>query len=210
MRRLTLKQLSVTHYPSAGGESSSPPKSDKTGRKKVGAKQLFWLLRCRLWTNNNTVRVAGTMGSKITDKKRKSRDSESESDDELANGLFDGILSQSEDEEDYLPSDDDDDVEDSENEGTGASEDDDDDDDDDILSDDIPSDVDSEEAINRLVKQQEELEITEPGVDPKREEDDGADRNYRIEKDANGGERYVYECVPLLEQTSFRLILTRC
>ncbi|KAH6650826.1 NUC169 domain-containing protein [Chaetomium tenue] len=131
------------------------------------------------------------MGSKITDKKRKSRDSDSESDDELANGLFDGILSQSEDEEDYLPSDDDDGVEDSEDEGTGAS--DDDDDDDDILSDDIPSDVDSEEAINRLVKQQGELEITEPGVDPKREEDDGADRNYRIEKDANGGERYVYD-----------------
>lgn len=140
------------------------------------------------------------MGSKLTDKKRKSRDLDPESDDELANGLFDGVLSQSEDEEDYLPSDDDeDDVEDSESEGTGASED---DDADDLLSDDIPSDVDSEEAINRLVKQQGELEITEPGVDPKREEDDGADRNYRIEKDANGGERYVYECVLLLGQAA--------
>lgn len=140
------------------------------------------------------------MGSKLTDKKRKSRDLDPESDDELANGLFDGVLSQSEDEEDYLPSDDDeDDVEDSESEGTGASED---DDADDLLSDDIPSDVDGEEAINRLVKQQGELEITEPGVDPKREEDDGADRNYRIEKDANGGERYVYECVLLLGQAA--------
>jgi ribosome biogenesis protein ERB1 len=149
------------------------------------------------------------MGSKLTDKKRKSRDSDPESDDELGNGLFDGVLSQSEDEEDYLPSDDgdEDDVEDSESEGTGASEE---EDDDDILSDDIPSDVDSEEAINRLVKQQGELEITEPGVDPKLPEDDGADRNYRIEKDANGGERYVYECVLLLGQAAFWLILTRC
>ena len=142
------------------------------------------------------------MGSKLTEKKRKSRDSDPESNDELANGLFDGVLSQSEDEEDYLASDDgdEDDVEDSESEGTGPS---DDEDDDDLLSDDIPSDVDSEEAINRLVKQQGELEITEPGVDPKREEDDGADRNYRIEKDANGGERYVYECVLLCDKLAF-------
>ncbi|KAK3300312.1 NUC169 domain-containing protein [Chaetomium fimeti] len=133
------------------------------------------------------------MGSKLTDKKRKSRDSDPESDDELANGLFDGILSQSEDEEAYLPSDDgdEDDVDDSESEGTGASGDE--DEEDDILSDDIPSDVDSEEAINRLVKQQGELEITEPGVDPKRGEDDGEEKNYRVEKDANGGERYVYD-----------------
>src|SRR5690349_10415851 len=118
------------------------------------------------------------MGSKLTDKKRKSADSDPESDNELANGLFDGILSQSEDEEDYLPSDDgdEDDVDDSESEGTGASEGE--DDDNDILSDDIPSDVDSEEAIDRLVKQQGELEITEPGVDPKRREDDGEDKNY--------------------------------
>jgi ribosome biogenesis protein ERB1 len=137
------------------------------------------------------------MGSKLADKKRKSRDSDSESDDELGNGLFDGVLSQSEDEEDFIPSDDDEaedeDEDESGSEGTEGSEDE--EDDDDILSDDIPSDVDGEEEINKLVKQQEELEITEPGVDPKPKEDDTEERNYRVEKDANGGERYVYECV---------------
>lgn len=138
------------------------------------------------------------MGSKITEKKRKAREpeSDSESDNELANGLFDGVLSQSEDEEDYLPSDEgDDEVDDSESESEGFDGSEDDGEDDDILSDDIPSDVDGEEEISKLVKQQQELEITEPGVDPKRKDDDGEEKNYRIEKDANGGERYVYECV---------------
>lgn len=130
------------------------------------------------------------MGSKLTDKKRKSRDveSDSESEDELANGLFEGILSQSEDEEDFLPSDNDD-----ESEGDGSDVDDD-EEDDDILSDDIPSDADGEEEMEKLVKRQEELEITEPGVDPKRTDGDEKGNNYRIERDANGGERYVYEC----------------
>jgi ribosome biogenesis protein ERB1 len=133
------------------------------------------------------------MGSKITDKKRKTVESDSESDDGLANGLFDGILSQSEDEEDYIPSDGEDEVDDSGSEGTGGSEDE--EDEDGFLSDDIPSDVDAEDEISRLVKQQGELEITEPGVDPKRPEDDSEEKNYRVERDANGGERYVYECV---------------
>jgi ribosome biogenesis protein ERB1 len=150
------------------------------------------------------------MGSKLTDKKRKSAESDSESDDELGNGLFDGVLSQSEDEEDYLPSDgDDEDVDESESEGTEGSEDEDDEDEDDILSDDIPSDVDGEEEINKLVKQQGELEITEPGVDPKPKGDDGVEKNYRVERDANGGERYVYECVLQLGRVSAWLMLTR-
>ena len=143
---------------------------------------------------SRTTSSAGTMGPKLTDKKRKAREPEPESDNELANGLFDGVLSQSEDEEDYIPSDQvDDSASESESEGSDASEDE--DDDDDILSDDIPSDVDEEEEIDKLVRQQGELEITEPGVDPKRKGDDGEEKNYRIEKDANGGERYVYECV---------------
>ena len=143
---------------------------------------------------SRTTSPAGTMGSKITDKKRKAREPEPESDNELANGLFDGVLSQSEDEEDYVPSDEvDDSASESGSEGSDASEDE--NDDDDILSDDIPSDVDDEEEIDKLVRQQSELEITEPGVDPKRKEDDGEEKNYRVETDANGGERYVYECV---------------
>ncbi|KAK4251952.1 NUC169 domain-containing protein [Corynascus novoguineensis] len=138
------------------------------------------------------------MGSKITDKKRKSKDSDSESEDELGNGLFDGVLSQSEDEEDYLPSDDggeDEDADESESEGSDGFEDegDEDEDEDGILSDDIPSDIDDEEKMDKLVKQQEGLEITEPGVDPKPKEKEEEQRNYRIERDANGGERYVYD-----------------
>ncbi|KAJ4297114.1 Ribosome biogenesis protein erb1 [Collariella sp. IMI 366227] len=128
------------------------------------------------------------MGSKFADKKRKAQQSDSESDDELGNGLFDGVLSQSEDEEDYIPSDDD--ADESGTEGTEGS--DDEEEDDGILSDDIPSDLDEDE-MSKLVKQQEELEITEPGVDPKRKDDDSEERNFRIETDANGGERYVYD-----------------
>lgn len=139
------------------------------------------------------------MGSKLADKKRKSRDSDSESDDELGNGLFDGVLSQSEDEEDYIPSgeEDDDDVDESGSEGTEGSEDE--EDDDALLSDDIPSDVEDEDGMGKLVKGSAELEITEPGVDPKPKDEDSEEKNYRIETDANGGVRYVYECVAWLE-----------
>ncbi|KAK4230575.1 ribosome biogenesis protein ERB1 [Podospora fimiseda] len=128
------------------------------------------------------------MKAKVLDKKRKARDvsSDSESDDELGNGLFDGVLSASEDEEDYIPSDqiEEDDSE-SENDGTEGS-DEDEEDDDALLSDDIPSD---DEELSKL----EELEITEPGVDPKPKEVEEDERNYRIDKDANGNDRYVYD-----------------
>jgi ribosome biogenesis protein ERB1 len=142
------------------------------------------------------------MGAKLTEKKRKSREPDLESDNELANGLFDGVLSQSDDEEDFVPSDEVDEDEDADGSGsedTENSEDGEDGEDEDgILSDDIPSDTDGEEEITKLVKQQEELEITEPGVDPKPKGQGGDDGvNYRVEKDANGGERYVYECVAL-------------
>ena len=182
--------------PLAAGGEEGPAKIGRA-EKKDGL-SLFWLLSPQRSSNCSITRPTGTMGSKLTDKKRKAREPESESDNELANGLFDGVLSQSEDEEDYIPSDDDN-VDDSESdsEGTDASEDEEDEeeDGDDILSDDIPSDVDDENEIDKLVKQHQELEITEPGVDPKPRQDDGEERNYRIEKDANGGERYVYECV---------------
>ncbi|KAK4162137.1 putative cytosolic ribosome biogenesis protein [Cladorrhinum sp. PSN259] len=129
------------------------------------------------------------MKAKTVDKKRKARDfsSDSESDDELGNGLFDGVLSASEDEEDHIPPGEvDEDDSESENDGTEGSDEEEDDDDDALLSDDIPSD---DEELSKM----EELEITEPGVDPKPKNADQEGRNYRIEKDAYGGERYVYD-----------------
>ncbi|KAK4464897.1 ribosome biogenesis protein ERB1 [Cladorrhinum samala] len=126
------------------------------------------------------------MKAKTVEKKRKARDdsSDSESDDELGNGLFDGVLDASEDEGDYIPSDEiEEDESGSENDGSDGS---DEEDDDALLSDDIPSD-------NEDLSKMEDLEIAEPGVDPKRTEADDEGRNYRIEKDANGGERYVYD-----------------
>lgn len=143
------------------------------------------------------------MGSKQALKKRKSRESESESDDELANGLFDGVLSQSEDEEDYVFSDDGDeqdeeDADESGSEGTEGSEDDEEDEEDEdaILSDDIPSDADEKEEAGRAAEEDEEPEITEPGVDPKpKRKEVKEEKNYRVERSANGGIRYVYEFV---------------
>ncbi|KAK0746107.1 NUC169 domain-containing protein [Schizothecium vesticola] len=128
------------------------------------------------------------MGSKLLEKKRKVRVEELESEDELAEGAFDGVLSQSDDDEfDNVNSD-----EENENdEHEDASEDE--DDDDALLSDDIPSDVDHDDVMSKLVKGTEDVEITEPGVDPKRNDDDDDGRNYRVEKDANGNERYVYD-----------------
>ncbi|KAK0655680.1 NUC169 domain-containing protein [Cercophora newfieldiana] len=130
------------------------------------------------------------MASKLVEKKRKVRVAESESEDEFAGGDFDGILSQSEDEFDVGSDEEHDDDEESANEGSRSEED---DGDSAILSDDIPSYIDGEEAMGKLIEDLPELEIEEPGVDPKRKENDDADRNYRVEKDANGNERYVYD-----------------
>jgi len=135
------------------------------------------------------------MGSKLLEKKRKAREpSTEESDDELADGAFDGVLSQSEDEDEEFDDvisagEDDEDESDfdgsegEEGEGEDGS----------ILSDDIPSDIDGEDAIGKLLKDTEEMEITEPGVDPKRKEESDEELPYRIEKDANGNDRYVYD-----------------
>ncbi|KAK3383182.1 NUC169 domain-containing protein [Lasiosphaeria ovina] len=137
------------------------------------------------------------MGFKSVDKKRKTQVPESESDDELAGGFFDGVLSQSEDDSDFVADDDDDDdnddQDDSASEGSQDDEDDEEDDDDALLSDDIPSDLDGEEALGKLLITDDEPEIEVPGVDPKRQDVGDEEKNYRIEKDANGGERYVYD-----------------
>jgi len=134
-----------------------------------------------------------TMGSKLLEKKRKARIEEPESEDELAEGAFDGVLSQSDDDEfDNVNSDEENEDDEHEDASEGSE---DEDDDDALLSDDIPSDVDHDDAMAKLVQDTEDVEITEPGVDPKRKGDDDDGRNYRIEKDANGNERYVYEFV---------------
>ncbi|KAM7224476.1 ribosome biogenesis protein ERB1 [Rhypophila decipiens] len=130
------------------------------------------------------------MGSKLANKKRKADVSDSESENELADGAFDGVLSASEDDLDFELDDDESDEE-SEKGTDGDSEGE--EDDDALLSDDIPSDVDNEDEIGKVLKQTEELEIAEPGVDPKPKDEDDEDRNYRIETDANGNERYVYD-----------------
>ncbi|KAK3341736.1 NUC169 domain-containing protein [Lasiosphaeria hispida] len=130
------------------------------------------------------------MAPTLPEKKRKAREPEPESDDEFANVVFDGVLSQSGDEFDDLSDEEDkedDDDDESGNEGSESDE----EEEDALLSDDIPSDVDGEEEIRKLLKNVE-IEIDEPGVDPKREEED-PDKNYTVETDANGNERYVYE-----------------
>lgn len=173
----------------------SPPELDGRQKKKLSH---FAPGNFQEWSITTASRTTNsTMGSKLAEKKRKTRDAEPESEDELADGAFDGVLSQSEDEFDELSSEDEEYEEDDES-GSGQS-DGDEDDDDEILSDDIPSDVDGEDTIKKLLKDTEDLEIEEPGVDPKRTGEEEEERNYRIEKDANGNERYVYEFVPLCD-----------
>ncbi|KAK3337212.1 NUC169 domain-containing protein [Cercophora scortea] len=128
------------------------------------------------------------MAPRTVDRKRKAPAAaapEPQSDDEFQDGVFEGALSQSEsDDEDFeiVVSDDDDE---SESDGEGSDEND--DEDDGFLSEDIPSD---DEAIS---KGMQDVEITEPGVDPKVEEKEEENLGYKTEKDANGGVRYVYE-----------------
>lgn len=149
------------------------------------------------------------MGPKAIEKKRKVQDPEPESDDEIAPD-FDGALSQSEDEFDS-------DFDDNEHEQDGEQESgseasDDEDEEGSLLSDDIPSDAEGDKAMGKLVleDEEEELKIEIPGVDPKRPEKDDGEKNYRIEKDANGNERYVYEYVVALklDQRSFHASIT--
>ncbi|KAA8636029.1 hypothetical protein SMACR_04598 [Sordaria macrospora] len=133
------------------------------------------------------------MGPKTIEKKRKVQDPEPESEDEIAPD-FDGALSQSEDEFDSDFDDDKEHEQDGEEE-SGSEASDDEDDEGSLLSDDIPSDAEGDKAMGKLVleDEEEELKIEIPGVDPKRPEKDDGEKNYRVEKDANGNERYVYD-----------------
>lgn len=129
------------------------------------------------------------MAPNATSKKRKAvvKDvpelSGSESDAEFGDGLLEGILSQSEDGSD----DDSDDDEGSEidNDELEA-----------LDSDEIPSEEEGDDTevdgslrkSNGLTSATQELSIT-----PANEDEDDDAPNYRVEVDANGGERYVYD-----------------
>lgn len=101
--------------------------------------------------------------------------SDVESDAEFGDGLLEGILSQSEDE-----SDEEDDKSEVDGEDLEA-----------LDSDEIPSEAEEEEgALTKTNGVQKHLEDLTLQAAP---EDDDDKPNYRIETDANGGERYVYE-----------------
>jgi ribosome biogenesis protein ERB1 len=181
-----------------GGEDIAPLKfyiPRMSGRKKVqfnGSPTACASVATAASSHHLCPPYTTTMGSKLTEKKRKQVDSDSESDNEL----FDGVLSQSEsDDDDYIASEDEDEEDESGSEETQDTDDNEEEESDDagFSSDEIPSDAEHEDEMDKLAKQQEELEITEPGVDPKpKKEEVEEERNYKIEKDAYGGVRYVY------------------
>ncbi|RYP23370.1 hypothetical protein DL767_008824 [Monosporascus sp. MG133] len=102
--------------------------------------------------------------------------------DEFGSGLLEGVLEDDEsDDEDYIDRDGDDNEGDSSDADSEEQEEEEEkNDEDDLASDDIPSD---DEASKPRQLQD--------GISADTEEDVG--RNYRIERDANGGERYVYD-----------------
>lgn len=113
------------------------------------------------------------MAPLIASRKRKGPSEITAPDDELANIELDGVLSQSEDESGFEESEPEDVAEGDEDENEETDEDED-EDDEDAHSEDLPS---------------------EPGLEPSwnRSIDDEDDKlNYKIVKDANGGERYEY------------------
>lgn len=120
------------------------------------------------------------MAPNTTQRKRKAvvRDdpviSDAESDGEFGDGMLEGILSQSEDESDDDSADEDEsDIEEEDEE--------------DLNSDEIPSE--NEEA-EEAVKGSNSLVQRAKAFQDAMDEDDKP--NYRVETDANGGERYVY------------------
>jgi ribosome biogenesis protein ERB1 len=135
---------------------------------------------------------------KPADKKRKASivEADLESDDEL-DVDFDGALSQSEDEIEPVSTDDEEeDEEDDDDKSEVEGE----DDDDAINSDDIPSDEEEvNDAIEKLLREKY-ADDTEGAKDDgdleakdvQGRDDDDERPNYRIEKDANGNDRYVY------------------
>lgn len=98
--------------------------------------------------------------------------SDAESDAEFGDGLLEGILSQSEDESDESEDENSDDEEGAEEDGL-----------DELDSDEIPEDEGEDEV----------AEAQDTSAKPNGIEDDEDKPNYRVVKDANGGERYVYE-----------------
>lgn len=117
------------------------------------------------------------MAPNTTQRKRKAavRDdpviSDAESDGEFGDGMLEGILSQSESEDDSADEDDSD-IEGEEEE--------------DLNSDEIPTEDEEEEAD----KESNALVLRAKATEDAMHEDDKP--NYRVETDANGGERYVY------------------
>ncbi len=114
-------------------------------------------------TRSNTKRKASIVESEVTD--------QAHSDDEFGDGLLEGVL---DDESDDEEEDDDNGTRGSDNDSKG------DEDEDALESDDIPTDdeaIDSKQLINGA----------------REDVDDDFEPNYRIETDANGNERYVYD-----------------
>lgn len=120
---------------------------------------------------------------------RESRVESPAKDEELADGLLDGILDDGDSDEDSENADSEEDVDSDDIEGLSDEEE---DDEEDIPSDEVPSD--GEEGVR---EQMSKLRMARPahhgtdGEDGLEEEDEG--RNYTVTRDANGGERYVYK-----------------
>jgi ribosome biogenesis protein ERB1 len=107
------------------------------------------------------------------------------SDDEFEGGLLDGVLEQSEDEEDSEL----DDLEDEEDEEDSEE---DEDEDEEIDSDEIPSDDEESSMVNAKAIGTTDTTIAVPGLDNVELEKEDISRPVRVETDANGGERYIY------------------
>lgn len=128
----------------------------------------------------------------VTKKYSEKNGNEEESDDEIAN--LEGALSASEDDSDYDVSenedeDESDDDDDDELDGDDDASDKEDDDEDALHSDDIPSD--EEESSHKILPLRPGQV---PGLDPEGIDNGDEDlRNYRVETDANGNEKYVYD-----------------
>ena len=146
------------------------------------------------------------MASRLPQRKRKASIKNEEAHDELAGGSFDGVLSQSEDDSEDVSTDLDD-LGDEESEdgsdGSDGSDEGEDLDDEALLSDDIPSDADSdvEDAIRKLVESDaapvKAAEANMPNgrhkEDAPLQEENEDKPNYTVTTDANGGVRYVYK-----------------
>jgi ribosome biogenesis protein ERB1 len=126
-------------------------------------------------TKTNLKRKASTVDVNATTAAAEQAHSD-DNDSDFGDGLLEGILDgdESEDDSDYV----DDEANDNENDGSDVE--------DDIESDDIPTDGEQESktAVMNGASQDKDLNI---------DDDEDNRPNYRIETDANGGMRYVYD-----------------